>query len=80
MDMNILSDILRRDVVLHGKAMSSSRRYCGCPNVYSFQQYMNVAIAAIFSNIWYSQCFKCLAIFAGMQQYLCFGLCLPDDC
>lgn len=78
MDLYILSDLLRGDVGLHGKAMSSSSRYCGCPNVYSFQQYMDITIAAIFSNIWYFQCFKYLAIFAGMQQYLCFGLCLCD--
>lgn len=61
MDLYILSDLLRGDVGLHGKAMSSSSRYCGCPNVYSFQQYMDITIAAIFSNIWYFQCFKYLS-------------------
>lgn len=52
MDIRILSDILRRDIVgLHGKAMFSSSRYCGYPNVYSRQQYGKVCSAAMLSTI-----------------------------
>lgn len=73
MDICILSDILRRDIVgLHGKAMFSSSRYCGYPNVYSRQQYGKFPVLQCFPTFGIINVFNVLPLWQTCNSIFLF--------